>query len=311
MARFPRRSRDIAAFDAIAPDPDKVGGIAEAPFVRLPDPATVFAARARRLLELAPGNLLEPYLMFLGRIVEAQHVVQSALPSPHPSDGVGVVHGTSPLSSNLLREDPAFAATLQCLLDNVPVRDAPVEALEARSRLVELDAMERLVLAVGVVDAAYAVDRLGETLYIAAAVQVYFTRQAALLDATAVHAVADGVCPACGGAPVASLVVGWTQASKARYLCCSICSTLWNYVRIKCTSCGSTDGMSYYSIEDGSGNVAAETCTTCHSYLKHLHQHGDPLLEPFADDVASYGLDLMVREQEFRRSGINPLFVTG
>ncbi len=30
-----------------------------------------------------------------------------------------------------------------------------------------------------------------------------------------------------------------------------------------------------------------------------------------ADDVASYALDLLAREQDFRRSSLNPLFLTG
>ncbi|MBV8574229.1 MAG: formate dehydrogenase accessory protein FdhE, partial [Acetobacteraceae bacterium] len=47
----------------------------------------------------------------------------------------------------------------------------------------------------------------------------------------------------------------------------------------------------------------------CRCYIKHLQQQRDPALEPFADDIASYGLDLLLREQGFRRGGINPLFI--
>ena len=119
------------------------------------------------------------------------------------------------------------------------------------------------------------------------------------------------MCPACGGAPVSSVVVGWTQASKARYCACSLCGTLWNHVRIKCTACGSTDGIAYYTIEDGSKTVGVETCTACRSYIKHMQQHEDAGLDPVAADVAPYALDLLARQQDFRRSGINPLFLTG
>jgi FdhE protein len=115
----------------------------------------------------------------------------------------------------------------------------------------------------------------------------------------------------CGGAPVSSLVVGWTAAAKARYCACSLCGTLWNHVRIRCTACGSTDGVAYYAIENGLKTVGVETCAACRSYIKHMQQHEDAALDPVADDVASYALDLLAREQDFRRAGVNPLFLTG
>jgi FdhE protein len=295
------------------PDPDKVGGVEEAPFVRLPNPAQVFSDRARRFASLAQGHPLEAYLLFLSRITEAQHAAQAALPAPQPPDRDRLTQTLQntmpPLSQDMLQDNKGFTETLIWLLDNFRCEEAPAAAREAQAQLTGLSQQDRLALARDVFAAAYQVGRLGESLYVAAAVQVYLTRQATMLDATALRSVADGVCPTCGGAPVANIIVGWTQASKARYLCCSICSTLWNYVRIKCTVCSSTDGISYYNVDGGSENLAAETCTACRSYLKHLHQHSDPRIEPFADDVASYGLDLLIQQQDFRRSGVNPLFV--
>lgn len=120
---------------------------------------------------------------------------------------------------------------------------------------------------------------------------------------------ADGVCPCCGGAPVASVIVAWTPADKARYLSCSLCGTYWNHVRIRCTACGDGEGVSYYGLDEVSKDVQVETCTTCHSYIKHLHQHRAPTLDPVADDIASYGLDLKIAEEGFRRAGLNLLFV--
>ena len=169
----------------------------------------------------------------------------------------------------------------------------------------------RAALATDILEGAYPVDQVAETLFVAAALQVHLARLAAQLDGTALQPSADGVCPACGSAPVSSLVVGWTAASKARYCACSLCGTLWNHVRIKCTACGSTDGIAYYTIEDGSKSVGVETCTTCRSYIKHMQQHEERALDPVADDVATYALDLLAREQDFRRSSINPLFLTG
>ncbi len=63
---------------------------------------------------------------------------------------------------------------------------------------------------------------------------------------------------------------------------------------------------------NGSGahtGSSAQTCPTCHGYIKHLHQHRAPALDPVADDIASYGLDLKIAEDGFRRAGLNLLFV--
>ena len=45
-----------------------LGEIAKPPFAVLPDPAALFAGRARRLAVLAPGHQLEPYLRFLAAV---------------------------------------------------------------------------------------------------------------------------------------------------------------------------------------------------------------------------------------------------
>jgi FdhE protein len=50
-----------------------LGEIAKPPFAVLPDPASLFAQRARRLAVLAPGHQLEPYLRFVAAATQAQH----------------------------------------------------------------------------------------------------------------------------------------------------------------------------------------------------------------------------------------------
>ena len=52
--------------------------------------------------------------------------------------------------------------------------------------------------------------------------------------------------------------------------------------------------------------MQAETCEECHGYVKILHQRKYPQLDPVADDVATLGLDLLVREAGYRRGAINP-----
>ena len=87
--------------------------------------------------------------------------------------------------------------------------------------------------------------------------------------------VGDGVCPACGGPPVSSMIVGWSGAQSARFCACSLCGTLWNYPRVKCTLCGATKGIAYQEIAGGPATVKAETCESCRGYVKILHQQKD------------------------------------
>ena len=72
---------------------------------------------------------------------------------------------------------------------------------------------------------------------------------------------------------------------------------------------GSTKGIGYQEIDGGAGTIKAETCDSCRGYVKVLHQHKDPDLDPIADDVATLGLDLLVRELGFRRGGVNPFLL--
>jgi FdhE protein len=152
-------------------------------------------------------------------------------------------------------------------------------------------------------------EALAEHVFVAAALQVQFARLAAQLDAAALVPIGDGACPACGGPPAASMVVGWKGAHGSRFCACALCGTLWNYVRIKCTLCGSTEGIGYQEVEGGAGTVKAETCDHCHRYVKILQQQKDAAVEPLADDVASLGLDLLVRELGYRRGAFNPFLM--
>ena len=137
---------------------------------------------------------------------------------------------------------------------------------------------------------------------------MHFARQATRLDAKSLVPVGDGACPSCGGPPVASLVVGWAGAHNSRFCVCSLCATQWNYVRIKCTLCGSTKGISYQHVESDK-MVRAETCDSCHGYVKILQQIQNPALDPVADDVVSLALDLLVRELGYRRGAVNPFML--
>lgn len=299
---------------ALKPDPDRIGISGSVPFVRLPNPGRLFADRAARFRSLAPDHPLGAYLAFLAEIATAQAAIVADPSVPAlmvPADrALRTEHGMPPLTANLLRDDPAFLVVFDRLLAGIRLDECPETARAARDSLREGSPEDRLDLALSVFEGAFPMEQLAACVFASAAVQVYLAGQAASLDGAALKPVADGICPACGGAPVASLIVSWTPADKARYCACSACGTLWNQVRIRCTACGSGEGVSYYGLDEVSKHVQVETCTTCHSYMKHLHQDRDPALDPIADDVASYGLDLKIAEEGFAKAGLNPLFLT-
>jgi FdhE protein len=153
------------------------------------------------------------------------------------------------------------------------------------------------------------VETLAEHVFVAAALQVRFARLATQLNAEALVPVAQGACPACGGPPVSSMVVGWSGALNTRFCACSLCGTLWNYPRVKCALCGATEAISYQEIAGGAGTVKAETCGSCRSYLKVLQQHSNPSVDPVADDVATLALDILVRQSGYQRGAMNPFML--
>lgn len=294
-------------------DPVPIGEVATPAFARLADPRTLFGARARRFRSLAAGHHLEPYLLFLAGLAEVQDRVQLDLPEPVLPEPDALRRAREfampPLDRNRFVADSVFGTTLDRLLhlaESIPMPDAAAAAL---GRVQAAEAASRASMAQAVLADAIPIEALAEHSFVAAALQVHFARTAAGLDAKSLVPVGDGACPVCGGPPAASMVVGWQGAHGTRYCGCALCGTLWNYVRIKCALCASTKGIAYQEIEGGPGTVKAETCNSCHGYLKILHQHKDPAVDIIADDVASLGLDLLVREAGFRRGGVNPFLL--
>lgn len=95
-------------------------------------------------------------------------------------------------------------------------------------------------------------ERAGEALYVAAALQVYFTRLAASLPAQALRLLpGPGLCPCCGSTPVAGVVTASGRTPGTRYLTCSLCATAWNHVRAVCITCGESRAVSLKAIEGG------------------------------------------------------------
>jgi FdhE protein len=290
-------------------DPVPIGEVARPPFACLPDPGRLFHGRAVRFAALSAGHPLAAYLQFLAGIADAQHRVQEGLPTPDLlADGAperARAFATPPLDRDRVVADPAWAPTLDALCARVAAVDMPQTARAVLGRIMRADAATRERMVRAVLFNSIPIEAVAEHVYVAAALQVHFARLATRLDASRLVPAGEGVCPACGGPPVSTLVVGWRGAQATRFCACALCGTLWNYVRIKCALCGSTQGISYQEIDGGAPSVKAETCDSCRSYVKILHQNEDPALEPVADDVATLGLDLLLREAGYRRGGVN------
>lgn len=302
---------------SIQPDPSMIGGVPKAPFVRLPDPSSLFARRAGRFRTLCTTEgktHLAPYLLFLAAIADAQTAVLSVLPQPSLPDAAALGRARQfampPLDRGGLKSDDALRATFAALFRACAEIDKPSAAEAALTHVRGLTDAEREPIVADVLANSAASGEPAEHAYVAAALQVHFARLAAALTEGAPTPVDVGVCPVCGGPPVVSIVAGWYGAEGARYASCMLCSTLWNEVRVKCLACGSTKGVGYQEIDGLGGNIKAETCDACGSYIKILYQNKDPTLDPVADDVASLGLDLLLRERgTYRRAGVNPFLL--
>jgi formate dehydrogenase accessory protein FdhE len=152
----------------------------------------------------------------------------------------------------------------------------------------------------------------GAALFVASALQVYFSSLAAGLPAPSLRLLPQrGLCPSCGSTPVSGVVTASGQAGGVRYLHCSLCATAWNHVRAACITCGDASALALRGIEDDDGAVKAEVCSSCHTYSKMLYQARDMKVDPFADDLATLGLDFLVAQAGWSRHAPNPLLLIG
>jgi FdhE protein len=286
-----------------------LGEAAKPPFAVIPDPASLFFNRSNRFAALAPGHQLAPYLSFLAALTRAQHEIErdlapAALP-PFERIGQALEHGMAPLAKAQLEPDPMIELTLARFLDRLADTEAPA-AVQGLASMAPAD-WRRLISAV-LGDETIAQDVASQVL-VTAALQVHFTRLAALLTAEDLQPVADSACPVCCSAPMTCSIVGWAKAHNTRFCTCSLCATMWNVVRVKCLWCGSTDGLSYQMIEGKPDTIKAETCEKCRSYVKVLYQVTDHALDPLVDDVATLGLDMLMAQGGWQRRGQNPFLL--
>lgn len=284
--------------------------------ILLADPSRRFAATAKRLDELAAGHPMEAWLRFMAGLARAQHAVATTL-GPAATLGADTVAQATearlpPLAADGHRRDASWRDGLRLLLDRIDIAGLPSPALDAMETLRHGDDATLDQLADNFLRGRVSTTDAGAAVFVAAALQVYFTCSAARLNVDELRLLEErGLCPCCGSPPVAGVITASGTTPGTRYLYCSMCSTAWNHVRAVCITCGGTRHLSLQSIEGDSGLVKAETCADCHTYSKLFFQVHDMQADPFADDLASLGLDLLIAEAGFARHAPNPLLLAG
>jgi len=290
------------------------GGVSAPAPVILPDPARRFSRTANRLEALAAGHSMQEWLLFLARLSRAQHDA-AVLLAPIPLDGATIAKlsaaGMPPLAADGHRRDPAWRDGLKSIVGQFDRTVSLPDALRAViDSLNSMGAAPLEGMADDFLSGWIAPDQAGRALFIAAALQTYFTHRAASLTGANIHLLPErGLCPCCGSTPVSGLVTISGTTPGARYLYCSLCSTAWNHVRAVCITCAKSGTLSLRGVEGASEAIKAETCDDCHTYSKMLTPSHDSGLDAYADDLASLGLDLMLSEAGWSRHAPNPLLL--
>ncbi len=294
----------------------EIGAVAKPPFVRLPDLAAVFQSRAARLEALASGHPLADYLSFIGQLARAQDAALRAMPPgslPGPAEIASAQAARqAPLDPRHWRRDAAWLAALDQLLARMGEAELPAPAQAALAQLAGLEQRHREALADRVLRGQTSALDAAASCFVWAALQVHWTRMAALLDPADLRPLADPcACPACAAAAAWSLVHAASGLHNTRSLACALCATEWHHVRIKCAHCASTKGIAYHHVAELGAGIKAETCDECRTYTKIFYLTQDPALDPPADDLASLALDVLVSEAGWDRAVPNPFLLPG
>jgi FdhE protein len=306
----------------------------EIPPLRLPDPALLFEARARRLEALAAEAGAEPFLALLGRVARGQRDAARALRGA----GAPAVRERVVAAEAL----PADGALLPALAPIVAaVRQGPLPAPADAALRGLADAGEPAVrrLADEVLSGQLGEAQRAAAPFVGAALQVVAALRAEAVDlsrglgAPSPPGEAARVptppwplarelgdpsppgeaarvptppwpaagCPVCGSPPVAGTIGG---DDRLRYLTCGLCSAEWHVPRLHCATCGANEGLSYRHLEHEPG-ARAEACDRCKTYVKLFDLEKRPGAEPLADDAATLALDVLMGEEGYARGGVN------
>jgi FdhE protein len=262
-----------------------------------PVPAEIFKKRAARLRFLAPGHAIGEYLEAMARLTEAQIAALQVFP-PQSEKHFEAAPSLKACSHNYGEIWQKALGVIISRMQRVPL---PEESQAALSRLNAAAPAALEFTAQTMICGNYDSVDLATSPFLAAALQVYWTDLASRIKFDAMEQT-PYVCPVCGSAPVAGVILG---DRKLRYLCCSLCATHWYVPRLTCTKCGSTANLVYFAVEGDENKIKAEACNRCHTYLKLFYLENNPEAEAFTDDLATLALDLLISDKSYHRSGIN------
>ena len=279
--------------------------------ILLPTTASLFGDRADRFDRLASGHALGDWLNFLGMLSRAQQHALKNLPElplpPTAQLAQAATHAMPPL--DLGQRPAAWRTALRSIVGELAT-EAPAAAADTLARLQNAGDAYLDTLADALLNGALEAENAAELPFVAAALQVIYSQLASQLPAASLQKLEPhNVCPCCGSPAVASIVRLGAEINNLRYLHCSLCNTEWNVPRAVCTHCDTDKAVALQELEGNAGAVRAETCDSCHSYLKIVYQEKDPHVDPVADDLATLALDILVDEAGYQRSGPNLLLV--
>lgn len=267
--------------------------------VRPPDARRLFAARAARCRALAPGHAVAGYLELLAAVADAQDSACREMPALPAGESL---LWPVPLAADAWPRAEAWRHALDRIVAGVSTAAVPAETSAALARLRGMPAAEREQAAAAVLGSpATGVDPAA-SVFVSAALQVYWTSLAAHVPPGPAGPDSGSRCPVCGTAPVAGAVLG---DRPLRYLSCPLCSTAWHLTRLVCSHCGSTGDLSYFAIDGAAPAVKAEACGHCRRYLKLFYLERIPGADAVADDVATLALDVLMEDEGFARAGVN------
>lgn len=297
-------AEEIAAQGAPVPDT-----------LRLPA-ADLFVARAARLKSLANGHAMAEFLNFCAGLIDAQQQALAALtPAARPDEARIALcrsHDMPLLDAQGGELDASpngvFGQALATLLQAAQ-GFAPAPARDIIVRLQALPADQVAKEARLILKAESGFDT-GYAPFLGAALQVDWTHRALALTKGDVFVCEEGsLCPVCGSHPVASVVRIGEGGHGVRYAVCGLCASEWHVTRIKCVPCMNTKGIAYSALEGEGAErfkaVQVETCDECKSALKLVSLEKDHNAEPFADDLATLMLDMLVDDAGYHRAGRN------
>ena len=306
------------------------------PRIILPQPDSLLRERASRLHQLAQDNhSVGPFLEYLKRLVDAQRAAVARMPVlPQPDEALieraqrhamplwQLPDDIDPVWQQMLKEITAHLLTgpeAETLSDTERQVAEEVQAMDST-------ALTRMLARLWTDVVLDAEERVRAPLLMAAVQVVMMVRASQLNLKTLPIVEPPTVCPVCGSTPLASIVHVGGQVEGLRYLHCSVCETEWHMVRVKCSNCATTEGISYRQLEPAgepaqtveelkASPVAAsryfsacmaEVCSKCNSYSKVFDQRRDPMLEVMADDINTLVLDAAMGQFGHVRAGSHP-----